>query len=109
MEENKVIEGAAVENAALEAEAKPAKPAKEAIPAKEAKPAEEAPKRVANEDFNWDAFENDLDLYGGNKEAAKEGGKAAVEAAKAAGWTDIKCIEIAGVQGDATNTARMVG
>ena len=30
----------------------------------------------------------------GNKEAAKEGGKAAVEAAKAAGWTDIKCIEI---------------
>ena len=47
--------------------------------------------------------------YGGNKEAAKEGGKAAVEAAKAAGWTDIKCIEIAGVQGDATNTARMEG
>ena len=45
----------------------------------------------------------------GNKEAAKEGGKAAVEAAKAAGWTDIKCIEIAGVQGDATNTARMEG
>ena len=47
--------------------------------------------------------------YGGNKEAAKEGGKAAVEAAKAAGWTDIKCIEIAGVQGDQTNTARMNG
>ena len=45
----------------------------------------------------------------GNKEAAKEGGKAAVEAAKAAGWTDIKCIEIAGVQGDQTNTARMNG
>ncbi|WP_318361423.1 sugar ABC transporter substrate-binding protein [uncultured Agathobaculum sp.] len=45
----------------------------------------------------------------GNKEAAKEGGKAAVEAAKAAGWTEIKCIEIAGVQGDATNTARMEG
>ena len=45
----------------------------------------------------------------GNKEAANEGGKAAVEAAKAAGWTDIKCIEIAGVQGDATNTARMEG
>ena len=33
----------------------------------------------------------------------------AVEAAKAAGWTDIKCIEIAGVQGDQTNTARMNG
>ena len=36
-------------------------------------------------------------------------GEAAVEAAKAAGWTDIKCIEIAGVQGDQTNTARMNG
>lgn len=45
----------------------------------------------------------------GNKEAAKQGAIAAVEAAKAAGWTDIKCIEIAGVQGDATNTARMDG
>lgn len=45
----------------------------------------------------------------GNKEAAKEGAKAAVEAAKAAGWDEIKCIEIAGVQGDATNTARMEG
>lgn len=45
----------------------------------------------------------------GNEEAAKQGAIAAVEAAKAAGWTDIKCIEIAGVQGDATNTARMNG
>jgi ribose transport system substrate-binding protein len=45
----------------------------------------------------------------GNKEAAKAGAEAAVEAAKAAGWEDIKCIEIAGVQGDATNTARMEG
>ena len=53
--------------------------------------------------------EKDFTEYGGNKEAAKEGGKAAVEAAKAAGWTDIKCIEIAGVQGDSTNTARMDG
>ena len=44
-----------------------------------------------------------------NEELAAMGGKAAVEAAKAAGWTDIKCIEIAGVQGDATNTARMEG
>ena len=32
----------------------------------------------------------------GNKEAAKEGGKAAVEAAKAVGWTDIKCIAMEG-------------
>lgn len=45
----------------------------------------------------------------GNKEAAKKGALAAVEAAKAAGWEEIKCIEIAGVQGDATNTARMDG
>ena len=45
----------------------------------------------------------------GNKEAAKEGAAAAVEAAKAAGWDEIKCIEIAGVQGDATNSARMEG
>ena len=45
----------------------------------------------------------------GNEEAAKAGATAAVEAAKAAGWTDIKCIEIAGVQGDGTNTARMNG
>lgn len=45
----------------------------------------------------------------GNKEAAKKAAKAAVEAAEAAGWEEIKCIEIAGVQGDATNTARMEG
>lgn len=45
----------------------------------------------------------------GNKEAAKKGAIAAVEAARAAGWDEIKCIEIAGVQGDATNTARMEG
>ena len=45
----------------------------------------------------------------GNEEAAKAGAAAAVEAAKAAGWKEIKCIEIAGVQGDGTNTARMNG
>lgn len=45
----------------------------------------------------------------GNEEAAKAGATAAVEAAKAAGWDEIKCIEIAGVQGDGTNTARMNG
>ena len=61
---------------------------------------------IANTDKPVVAYDTE---YGGNKEAAKEGGKAAVEAAKAAGWTDIKCIEIAGVQGDATNTARMEG
>ena len=45
----------------------------------------------------------------GNEAAAKAGAMAAVEAAKAAGWEEIKCIEIAGVQGDTTNTARMNG
>ena len=45
----------------------------------------------------------------GNEAAAKLGTIAAVEAAKEAGWETIQCIEIAGVQGDATNTARMEG
>ena len=45
----------------------------------------------------------------GNEAAAKAGAEAAVAAAKEAGWEEIKCIEIAGVQGDATNTARMNG
>jgi ribose transport system substrate-binding protein len=45
----------------------------------------------------------------GNEAAAAEGGKAAVEAAKAAGWTDIVAISISGVQGDSTATARMTG
>lgn len=45
----------------------------------------------------------------GNEEAAKQGAIAAVEAAKEAGWETINCIEIAGVQGDETNTARMNG
>ena len=45
----------------------------------------------------------------GNEAAAKLGGEAAVALAKERGWTDIKCIEIAGVQGDSTNTARMNG
>ncbi len=45
----------------------------------------------------------------GNEAAGALGGKAAVEAAKAAGWDEIKAIEIAGVQGDSTNEARMNG
>ncbi|MDO4174049.1 MAG: sugar ABC transporter substrate-binding protein [Eubacteriales bacterium] len=45
----------------------------------------------------------------GNEEAAAQGGAAAVEAAKEAGWEEIKAIEICGVQGDATNTARYEG
>ena len=62
------------------------------------------------------AFDTDIDsdkclafIGTGNKEAAKQGALAAVEAAKAAGWETIQCIEIAGVQGDETNTARMNG
>ena len=62
------------------------------------------------------AFDTDIDsdkclafIGTGNKEAAKQDALAAVEAAKAAGWETIQCIEIAGVQGDATNTARMEG
>lgn len=45
----------------------------------------------------------------GNEEAAALGGKTAVEAAKGAGWEEIKAIEICGVQGDSTNTARYEG
>ena len=45
----------------------------------------------------------------GNESAGALGGAAAVEAAKAAGWEEIKAIEIAGVQGDTTNTDRMNG
>lgn len=45
----------------------------------------------------------------GNEAAAKMGAEAAVAMAKERGWETIDCIEIAGVQGDATNTARMDG
>jgi ribose transport system substrate-binding protein len=44
-----------------------------------------------------------------NEDAAYLGGKTAVEAAKAAGWTEIKAISISGVQGDGTATARLTG
>ena len=57
-------------------------------------------------DTNFTAPEVKSFVGTGNEAAAKKGGEAAVEAA---GWTDIKCIEIAGVQGDQTNTARMNG
>lgn len=45
----------------------------------------------------------------GNEAAAKMGAEAAVALAKERGWQEITCIEIAGVQGDSTNTARMNG
>ena len=41
--------------------------------------------------------------------AAVMGAEAAVEAAKAAGWTELKAIAISGVQGDNTATARLNG
>ena len=44
-----------------------------------------------------------------NEAAAREGAEMAVAEAKKAGWETIECIEIAGVEGDATNTARMKG
>ena len=60
-------------------------------------------------DTNIDAPEVISFVGTGNEAAAKAGAEAAVELAKAAGWEEINCIEIAGVQGDATNTARMTG
>ncbi|MBR7082289.1 MAG: sugar ABC transporter substrate-binding protein [Oscillospiraceae bacterium] len=45
----------------------------------------------------------------GNKDAAAMGGQAAVAAAKEAGWSEIKAIAIAGVQGDTTAQARLDG
>ena len=44
-----------------------------------------------------------------NEAAGKLGGAAAARLAKERGWKEIKCIEIAGVQGDSTNEARMRG
>ena len=44
-----------------------------------------------------------------NEEMAELGGKAAAEAAKEAGWTEVTAIGIAGVQGDSTSEARMKG
>lgn len=71
---------------------------------------------IANTDKPVVAFDTDIDsdkclsfVGTGNKEAAKQGAKAAVAAAQEAGWEEIQCIEIAGVQGDATNEARMEG
>ena len=71
---------------------------------------------IANTDKPVVAFDTNIDsdkclafVGTGNKEAAKQGAKAAVEAAKANGWDEIKCIEIAGVQGDSTADARRTG
>lgn len=45
----------------------------------------------------------------GNESAGKLGGSEAAKLAKERGWEKVYCIEIAGVQGDSTNEARMRG
>ncbi len=45
----------------------------------------------------------------GNENAAYEGGKKAVELAKAAGWEELNAIAISGVEGDSTVSARLSG
>jgi len=66
-------------------------------------------KPVMAVDTNFDSPKKISFIGTGNEAAAALGGAAAVEAAKAAGWEEIKCIEIAGVQGDQTCTDRMNG
>ncbi len=60
-------------------------------------------------DTNIDAPEVISFIGTGNVAAGTLGGEKAVELAEAAGWEEIKAIEIAGVQGDQTNTDRMEG
>ena len=50
-----------------------------------------------------------VESYDGYLIAPLQSEAVATAIAKANGWDEIKCIEIAGVQGDATNTARMEG
>lgn len=66
-------------------------------------------KPIVAVDTNIDAPEVLSFVGTGNESAGALGGKAAVAAAKAAGWSEIKAIEICGVQGDATNEARKAG
>lgn len=60
-------------------------------------------------DTNIDAPEVLSFVGTGNEDASAMGGKAAVEAAKAAGWDKVQAIAISGVQGDGTATARLTG
>lgn len=60
-------------------------------------------------DTNIDAPEVKSFVGTGNEDAAALGGKAAVEAAKAAGWDKVQAIAISGVEGDGTATARLTG
>lgn len=66
-------------------------------------------KPIVAVDTNIDAPEVLSFVGTGNEAAGKLGGQAAAELAKERGWEEIKCIEIAGVQGDSTNEARMAG
>lgn len=66
-----------------------------------------APVLAVDTDINADYIASFVGT--GNENAAASGGKAAVQMAKELGWDEIKCIEIAGVQGDETCTARMNG
>ena len=66
-------------------------------------------KPIVAVDTNIDASEVLSFVGTGNEAAGKLGGEAAAALAKERGWTEIKCIEIAGVQGDSTNEARMAG
>ena len=66
-------------------------------------------KPIVAVDTNIDAPEVLSFVGTGNEAAGKLGGEAAAKLAKERGWEEIKCIEIAGVQGDSTNEARMKG
>lgn len=75
MEENKLIEAEGQEANFETQPTKPVKAAKEPKAVKETEKTEffEVPEQVANEDFDWNAFENDLDVYGGeSKEQVTE-------------------------------------
>lgn len=78
--------------------------------------AETVATQIANADIPVIAVDTDipsdkvLSFVGfDNEEMASMGGEAAVEAAKAAGWSTITAIGIAGVQGDSTSESRMAG
>ena len=60
-------------------------------------------------DTDFEAPEKISFIGTGNEKAAYDGAQAAYKAAEDAGWESIKCIAIAGVQGDNTNTARLTG
>lgn len=60
-------------------------------------------------DTNFDAPEKSTFVGTGNKDAAKSGGAAAIEAAKAAGVEKPRAVILTGVQGDETHDARLEG